>query len=111
MPEDEAPTLQISAQHRKLVETVRSAFQGHNSLPHHYTPVTIFWQPTPDSKAERVYGEAYEFNAFWDEHEAIMASLTPEQVTMPVAVAALMLYSDTTHVAQFGSASMWPSYV
>lgn len=111
-PEKQAPRLTIEGvHHRKLAEVIKSAFEGPDSLNYHYTPVKTFWQATPNDKEQRVYGEVYQSDAFWEEHEAIMKSLPETQMDMPVTVAAIMLYSDSTHLANFGSASLWPCYL
>ncbi|KAJ3540172.1 hypothetical protein NMY22_g4410 [Coprinellus aureogranulatus] len=112
VPEIKAPRLNVDGvHHRKLVEVIRSAFTGTDSANYHYTPVKTFWQPTADSKEQRVYGEVYQSDAFWEEHEAIVQSLPVDKRDMPVAVAAMMLSSDSTHLANFGSASLWPCYL
>ncbi len=39
-------------------------------------------------------------------------SIIPEPgCTLDTVVAPMMLYSDSTHLANFGTASLWPAYV
>ncbi|KAJ3526631.1 hypothetical protein NMY22_g10092 [Coprinellus aureogranulatus] len=87
--EARAPRLKVEGVlHRSLIEVITSAFQGPDSASYQYTPVQAFWQPSPDKKPER-----------------------PGRPDMPTAVAAMMFYSDGTHLANFGSASLWPFYL
>lgn len=85
--------------------------------------------PTPDSASsstaqpsakerpipyggERLYGEVYMGDAMNREHEEIRRNLpkTPGKPNPETVVAAILLYSDSTRLAQFGNASLWPAY-
>jgi hypothetical protein len=106
-----APQLKVNGVlHRDIIEVIRLAFTHPDSESYHYTPTQAFWKPTPESKPERIYSEVYDSDAFWEEHERIMASNPPSD-GIQTAVAAIMLYSDSTHLANFGSASLWPFYL
>lgn len=61
---------------------------------------------------ERLYGEVYIGDAMNREHEEIRQNLpkTPGKPNPETVVAAILLYSDSTHLAQFGKASLWPAY-
>lgn len=63
----------------------------------------------PDD-AERIYHEVYTSEAMNREHEKLREKFgsTPHPETV---IAALILYSDSTHLANFGSASLWPIYL
>lgn len=61
---------------------------------------------------ERLYGEVYMGDAMNREHEEIRQNL-PKTHAKPypeTVVAAILLYSDSTRLAQFGKASLWPAY-
>ncbi|KAG8948787.1 hypothetical protein FRC03_000552 [Tulasnella sp. 419] len=74
----------------------------------------------PDSgtpgNTERVFDELYTSDVWIEEHEKLR-SLPPELTEegkiceLPRAICGIMLWSDTTHVAQFGQAKMWPIYL
>ena len=85
----------------------------------HYTPFKTFWEsPTPKhpSHVERVFDELYSSDVWLREHEAIQ-NLPPElnsdgtECTRERAVAGLMLWSDATQFANFGTAKLWPIYM
>lgn len=110
--ENHAPTLKIEGVlYRDMVEVIKSAFQAPESINFHYTPAKAYYMPAGAKEPERVYSEIYESDEFWEEHKAIMKALPADQRNMPVTVAALMLYSDATHLANFGSAFLWPYYL
>ncbi|KAJ3574499.1 hypothetical protein NP233_g1729 [Leucocoprinus birnbaumii] len=54
----------------------------------------------------------YNSDAFLEEHAKLQQqkSSTGPNAHLETAVAAIMLWSDATHLADFGSASLWPSY-
>lgn len=104
-PEVEIPGLY----YRSLVDTIEEALGRDDASLIHYTPYKEYWKPSETSTSERVYGEAYSADAWMEAHEEIQASAPNdgvENVALP-----LMLWSDATHLAEFGSASIWPLYM
>lgn len=72
MKEDDAPVLEIpGVYHRNLIEVITTALQDDNAKTFHYTPFSLFWQPTPQSTPERLYSEIYNSDAFIEEHARI----------------------------------------
>jgi hypothetical protein len=64
-------------------------------------------------KAERVFTEAYTCDAVLEEEEQIQSQpRNPEDSpTIEYVLAVLMLWSNSTHLANFGTASLWPVYL
>lgn len=109
--EDDAPVLEIPGiYHRCLIEVITTALQDDNAKTFHYTPFSVFWQPTPESAPERLYSEIYNSDAFIEEHARLSPPPTGPGLQHECAIAAIMLWSDSTHLAQFGTASLWPIY-
>jgi hypothetical protein len=110
--EADAPVLEVPGVfHRSLIEIITTALQDDSAKSFHYTPFSQFWRATPESPPERIYSEIYNSDAFIEEDKKIK-SLPPEPGPQyEHAVAALMAYSDGTHLAQFGAASLCPLYV
>ncbi|TFK68774.1 hypothetical protein BDN72DRAFT_650911 [Pluteus cervinus] len=98
--------------HRSLVSIVKEGCSGANSKDFHWHPFEEHWTPPWDpSRTERVHGELYTSPAFL-EADRKLQELPPEpDCDLPRAIAALMFFSDATHVAQFGQAKLWPVYV
>ena len=105
--EDVAPVLEIpGVYHRSLLEVITMALQDNNAKTFHYTPFSLYWQPTPDSTPERLYSEVYN-----SKEHAKVTQLPPEPGPQyEHAVAAMMIWSDSTGLGQFGTASLWPIY-
>ncbi|KAF9555015.1 hypothetical protein CPC08DRAFT_643499, partial [Agrocybe pediades] len=60
---------------------------------------------------ERVISELYNSEAFIEEHEKIQKKPPEPGPSYETAVAAIMLWSDSTHLANFGTTSLWPIYM
>src|ERR1700678_2755446 len=96
--------------HRKPLNIIRDAFQESLAADFHIAPYKEYWQPRPNCPPERIYSELYHTDAFVDEHERIRAQPHPE-CQLETAIAAIMLWSDSTHLTNFGNASLWPIYL
>ncbi|KAF9539268.1 hypothetical protein CPC08DRAFT_651222 [Agrocybe pediades] len=110
--ESDAPTLTVpKVYHRSLVSTIISAFQDESANRFHYSPFRLFWKRPPTSIPERVISELYNSDAFIAEHDNISKLPPAPGPPMESAIAAMMLWSDSTHLANFGDASLWPLYL
>lgn len=107
------PFLVCGFWHRSLVDVINSHFStAPPSRPIEYVPHKLVWTK-PDGSKERVRGELYTSDAWLAEHEAVqnLEINTRQPCYLERAIAALMFYSDATHVAQFGQNSIWPVYL
>ncbi|KAF8871118.1 hypothetical protein BD779DRAFT_483736 [Infundibulicybe gibba] len=97
--------------YRNLVDVVKEVCSGAASENFHWHPFEEHWEPPwEDRSTERVYGDLFTSSAFLDA-DRDLHNLPPEpDCDLPRAIAALMFYSDATHVAQFGQAKLWPIY-
>ena len=108
--EEAAPVFEVPGLHyRKIVEVVKSAFQEPMAAKYHISPYKEFWQPSEGDPVERLYSEVYSSDAMINEHEKIRSQ--PRACRLETVVAAIMLWSDSTHLASFGTASLWPIYM
>jgi hypothetical protein len=76
------------------------------------TPFTEWWCPPGCTRPIRIYGEAHSSDVairFYEEVKGIPAP--PDHPDIQCVVVLLMLGSDATHLASFGTASIWPLYV
>lgn len=114
---------------RPLLDVMKEAFQSEEFLRYHLTPFDQFWDPThdptdpshstttpapcyetsgipePPPGHERTYGELYTSSAMLEAHRAL-----PAHPNLETVIAAYMFWSDSTHLANFGTASLWPLY-
>ena len=112
--ENNAPEFHVEGiRHRSLVDLITSKVQ-HPSASKEFTgtPFTEWWCPPGSTKPIRIYGEAYSSEAAIKLYEDIKAiPPPPEHPDIQSVVVLLMLGSDSTHLADFGTASLWPVYV
>ncbi|KAJ7054561.1 hypothetical protein C8F01DRAFT_995281 [Mycena amicta] len=111
-PEDEAPFFEIpGVQYRDLLEVTKAAFRDPNVSEMNMKGHVLMVDAGDGSdRAERVHGEAYTANAVLEFEEEVRNR--PEAATchLETVVAVWILYSDSTHLASFGTASIWPVY-
>lgn len=109
--EHQAPTFTVDGiQHRSLISIMINAFKSPTAQSFHYSPFKLFWQKSPGDPPERVITELYNSDAFIEEHTKLQQSPREPGCNLEHAVAAFMFWSDSTHLANFGSASLWPIY-
>jgi len=112
--EEDAPVFEVSGvRYRSLVDLLVAKVQDPSfSKSFEYTPFTEWWCPLPGAKPIRIYGEAYSSDAAVQLYEEIRGiPAPPDHPQIESVVVMLMLGSDATHLADFGTASLWPIYV
>ncbi|KAI9059487.1 hypothetical protein FKP32DRAFT_1657872 [Trametes sanguinea] len=102
--------------YRPLQDVIATVCASELSAGFHYTPYRKLWQPPsgPDGQIpplETVHGELYTSQAFLDAHLELQRSPPEPGCTLPRAVIACMPWSDSTHLAEYGNASLWPTYM
>ncbi|KAF5319789.1 hypothetical protein D9611_012833 [Ephemerocybe angulata] len=112
---------------RRLTSLIKSAFSHPLAAQFHFTPYKLYHTPPSDGStagptseqpdkttSERVYSELYDSDAFIKEHESVRKAPNPPEdpkCKREKIVAALMFWSDSTHLANFGTAKLWPIYM
>lgn len=110
--EDAAPLFEVPGLfYRKPLEVIKAAFCESAAEHFHLTPFEVFYQPSENTPAEKTYGEIYNSPAMLDEHKKIHSQPREGGCTLETVIAAMMLWSDSTHLASFGTASLWPIYM
>ena len=98
--------------YRKIVTLIEEGFQSVLSEQFHLTPFKLFRKLPNGEDKERVYSEMYDSDTFLDEHDRVQRAPTDDpSCKREKVVAALMFWSDATHVAAFGTAKLWPVYM
>ncbi|KAJ3559339.1 hypothetical protein NP233_g11288 [Leucocoprinus birnbaumii] len=109
--ESQAPRLKVDGIHHcSLVEIIKTAFSDESARGFHYMPFKLFRKSNTQAEPERIYSELYNSDAFLEEHAKLQKQPRKLNCTLETAVAAIMLWSDSTHLADFGNASLWPIY-
>ncbi|KAF7975060.1 hypothetical protein HWV62_10563 [Athelia sp. TMB] len=99
--------------HRSLVEIIREKLSNPaDDAQFHYEPYELRWQPRADgATSTRVHGEFYTSPAFRSAHEKLQAAENEPGCSLPKVVLAMEFASDSTQLAHFGSAKLWPVYL
>lgn len=110
--EADAPVFSVPGLHyRPLVEVIKSAIQNAGSRCFHYTPFKQFWTSSSRSLPQRIFDEIYSSDAMIDAYTTLQKQLPEPGCTLERVVLGLMFWSDSTHLASFGNASLWPLYL
>lgn len=112
--EELAPSFDVSGVFfRKPLEVLKAALRGPAEEYMHWFPFREYWKPTNEAEPERIYSELYNSDAFLREHQQLNAQIRSEepQPQMQRVIVGIMLWSDSTHLTSFGTASLWPIYM
>ena len=105
--------------HRSLCHIIRECATENPAAGdyHHHGYEETWAPPYPGLPPERVFGEVWTSDAFLEaERDLLSSSPEPQpdsedECTLPRAIWPVMVWSDATHLAQFGQAKAWPIYV
>jgi hypothetical protein len=111
LSEANAPELEIpGVHHGSLTDIITHVFKSDVSQSFNMTPFKQFWT-TPDNCTIKVFSEAYASPALMEAYMEVNALPHDSGNDLEHVVASLILWSDATHLANFGDASLWPFYV
>ncbi|KAG1852171.1 hypothetical protein F4604DRAFT_1933740 [Suillus subluteus] len=96
--------------HRPL-EVIKNAFHEALAEHVHFTPFEQHYLPSPDGPPEHIYSEIYTSPVMLEEHDHICSQPREDGCTLETVVAAIMLWSDSTYLASFGTMSLWLIYL
>jgi hypothetical protein len=107
--EADAPVMEVTVWHCCLVSIMIEIFTGKAFQDIHLTPYAMYQKQ--DGKPDiRVVTEVYNTDAAIKEHQRIQKAHNKAGGVMECVVACFMMWSDSTHLAQFGTALLWPVY-
>ncbi|KAI0038496.1 hypothetical protein FA95DRAFT_1505601, partial [Auriscalpium vulgare] len=112
--EASAPKMEVPGfKYRRLYDVIKSAYASERSKKYHFTPFEQRWIPDDNypEVSEGVYSEVYSSEAMRDAHRDINSLPREPDDNLERVVMPMMLWSDATHLASFGSASAWPIYL
>jgi len=99
--------------YRKIPAVIRAMFASPLASKFHLSPFKLFHK-APSGEEERVFCEVYDSDAYIEENDKIQRAPVPPDdpdCKREKAVAVVMLWSDATHLANFGTAKLWPIYM
>ena len=114
--EEDAPEFTVDGiYYRDAVEVITKELKDPDSFANiHIRPFEEWWQPAEDSDPTRVYSEVYTSDAMLQlerELEETLPATNPQTEALETFILSASLYSDSTNLAQFGHASLWPMYM
>lgn len=131
--EADAPVLEIkNLFYRPFLEVIRAGYQDTIAHGFHWFPFHLFQRPrnstessgshtpvsTPSNQLppERLYSDIYNSDAMVKEDTSIQekartAREEGDDEHIEYAVAPILVYSDSTHLTNFGTAALWPIYI
>ena len=112
-PEDQVPQFQVQGLHYcKMTEVVKSAFEEPAVKTYHTTPYKLFWQSDRMCPPECVITELYTADTMLEKHARIKSDLPKVPgCNLEIIITGIMLWSNSTHLASFGNAALWPIYL
>ena len=111
--EDDAPRFVVDGiWYRRPLEVIKLAFSEPAAEKFHITPFKEYWKPSSDEPEEQIYSESFTADVFNEEHEILRrTSREGPHAELEPFVAGIHFYSDVTHLANFGTASLYPMYM
>jgi hypothetical protein len=97
--------------YRPLIEVLRAAFADAQAAAFHLFPFKHIWKDPLDNHEERVYDELYTSDAWLEAQDSLHKLPKEFGCSLERVIAGFMLFSDATHLANFGTAKAWPLYV
>ncbi|KAJ3786451.1 hypothetical protein GGU10DRAFT_419733 [Lentinula aff. detonsa] len=99
--------------YRNLLSVIQTAFTSSQSSKFHFSPFRLFQKTGPGKdEYQRIRTDVYNSDMFLKEHDSIRRAPTDDRsCKREKVVAALMFWSDATHLANFGTAKLWPIYM
>lgn len=96
--------------YRPLLGVLKSALADVTALRFHFSPFKRFWKKAC-GRQERCFDEMYTSDAWLEEHDRLQKQPNEPGCKFEKVILGLMFWSDSTHLANFGSASVWPLYL
>jgi Plavaka transposase len=116
MPETEAAEFEVGGVlHRDIIDIITSVYQSDAVKSFNHIPFKEFWMPSEDAPPNHLYGEIFSSEEMLDADADICKCCLEEDHLdsegLEVACVPLLLYLDSTHLTNFGTASCWPVYM
>ena len=98
--------------YRPITTLIKQTFESPISLKFHFSPFKLFRKLPNSEDSECLFSEIYNSDVFLDKHNKVQRAPTGDPTCKrEKVIAALMFWSDATHLATFGTAKMWPVYM
>ncbi|KAF9228318.1 hypothetical protein BS17DRAFT_793093 [Gyrodon lividus] len=110
-PELNAPVMNIPGVHHwSLVDIITNVIQDPVTQTFNMTPFEQYWKVSEECNI-KVFSEAYSSPVMLDAYKEINALPRELDNNLECVIASLMTWLDSTHLTNFGDASLWPFYI
>jgi hypothetical protein len=96
--------------YRSIVQVIKAAWESPAFFKFHLTPFRRIHVDSAGNES-RIFDEVYTSEAWELAHDQLQKQRREPGCKLEKIIAGLMLWSDSTHLAQFGTASLWPVYL
>ena len=98
--------------YRQITSLIKETFKSPISMKFHLSPYKLYRKFPNREESDHVCSEIYDSDVLLGEHDKVQHAPTDDPTCKrEKVVAALMFWSDVTHLATFGTAKMWPIYM
>jgi hypothetical protein len=96
--------------HRRLVPAMKAALAEVTSARFHLSPFKRIWRHASGTEV-RCFDEVYTSDTFIESNDKLQKQPNEPGCHLEKVVLGLMFWSDSTHLANFGTAKVWPIYL
>lgn len=93
-----------------LLSVMKAALTDITSKRFHFSPFKRFWKSAAGVEV-RCFDEAYTSDSWIEEHNTLQKQPNKPGCQLEKVILGLMFWSDSTHLANFGTAHVWPLYL
>ncbi|KIK80123.1 hypothetical protein PAXRUDRAFT_159519, partial [Paxillus rubicundulus Ve08.2h10] len=99
--------------YQSITFIIKSAFSEHTAKWFHLTPFKHVWKSPVTGQIQQIYDKLYCSDAWNDAHDNdnLQKQKQSDGCELERVIASLMFWSDSTQLAQFGHAFVWPIYL
>jgi len=96
--------------YRDLLDVVKSFYGSPTFEEMHLKGFTHMWKANENSDPQQLFGEAFTSRLYLRMEEELRKLPVNPSDLLERVIAPIMFQSDATHLANFGTASLWPCY-
>lgn len=98
-------------QRRSITKVIKDTWESASSCQFHLTPFKRIHVDPSTGKETRIFDEAYTSDAWIEAHDKLQRQPNEPGCNLEKNISGLMFWSDSTHLTNFGTASVWPLYM
>lgn len=97
--------------HRSITSVIKETWASITSYQFHLAPFKRIHVNPSTGEETRIYDEVYTSDTWIEAHDRLQKQPNEPGCKLEKVIAGLMFWSDSTHLTNFGTASVWPLYL